>query len=201
MQWEIPPAYFRERVVGMLHNAPEPELFMDNFHIISPLSRPRLRAGDPDEKTRLLQELYDHEIDVVLFDPIRRAAGGLDLNSEQEVRQMLQLFEDLQDHDFTVIATHHDNKEGARSGFGDPLHMTGSGAWAGDPDTIISISLPRGKELRDPQRNMRFTLRNAPPPEDLGFEFSESGFIYSTGGWRDAEDEANEVLDHDLPAI
>lgn len=193
LQYEIPPAYFRERVNLMVSQAVEPELFLDNFHIISPLSRPKLRAQDKDEKARLLSNLEENEIDVLLVDPIRRAAGGLDLNSEQEVRQMLQLFEDLQDHGLTVIATHHDNKEGSKSGSGDPRNMTGSGAWAGDPDSIISVSLPYGVEMNDPRRNLDFTLRNAPAPDGMGFHFTkdEGQFIYTPNQW-DAGDATEE---------
>lgn len=176
VQFEIQWAYYRDRVLALREHAPHPELWDENFGTYSPLVRPRLRAGDKATEDHLVSTLVDSGIQVLLIDPIRRAAGpNIDMNSEADSRKLLGLFERIQDEGITVVAVHHDNKAGARAGNGDPASMTGSGAWAGDPDTIVSVTKPRGVPYTDPKRNLSFTLRNAPSCETRGYHLLEDG--------------------------
>jgi hypothetical protein len=164
MQYEIPYAYFRQRVGALRTSAIEPELFDENFHVWTPLARPRFVAGNEQSEAGVIKALLDEGIQVLVFDPIRRGTGVADLNSEKEVRPILHFFQRANDAGITVIATHHDNKAGSRSGGGSPLDMTGSGAFGGDADTVISVVLPKGHELESPERNLHFLLRNGPSP-------------------------------------
>lgn len=189
VQYEIPWAYYRQRIVQLRAAAQDVALWEQNFNTWSPLLRPRLRAGDKAQEDLFLRAITDAGIQVVLIDPIRRAVGEADLNAENEVRKMLALFERINAEGITVVATHHDSKAAARSGGGDPLGMTGSGAWAGDPDTIVSISLPRGDDFREStRRNIDFTLRNAPAVGGRGFDMTDSGIHYATERWDSDED-------------
>lgn len=176
IQFEIKWPYYRERVRHLRENAKNKELFDRHFHTYTPLVRPHLRAGDRKSEDELLANLETAGIQVVLFDPVRRMAGEADLNAENEVRKMLSFFERLNDNGITVIATHHDNKEGAKHGGGSAINMTGSGSFAGDPDTIISIELPRGERFDEStRRNLRFTLRNSPMLSPIGMEMTDDG--------------------------
>jgi 5S rRNA maturation endonuclease (ribonuclease M5) len=199
MQFEIKWAFYRQRVEAMARAAHEPGLFNENFFTYSPLVRPRLIAGNTKEEDVILRELDAAAIQILLVDPVRRATGAIDMNAEDGVRRMLGFFERLNDNGITVVATHHDNKDGARAGGGSPLAMTGSGAWAGDPDTIVSVELPKGDKLTDStRRNLIFTLRNGPAPSPRGMLLQEDGTpTYQRepyGSGFDADDE-------DAPAI
>lgn len=179
-QYEIVWAYYQQRVRQLRAQAPEPELFDENFMTMTPLRRPPLVAGNTEQEDAVLKALTDASVSVFLLDPIRRATGFADLNSEQDVRPLLNFFARLQDNGITVVTCHHDNKTAARSGGGDPLGMTGAGAFAGDADTIVSVAVPKGSTLDQPRRNLYFTLRNAPGVTPRGFEMSEGGLVYST---------------------
>jgi hypothetical protein len=90
-------------------------------------------------------------VQVAIFDPVRRLMkAGQSMNDEDSVRYPLQFFESLQNEGITVIFCHHDNKGSAKSGGGDALDMTGSGAWAGDADSILSVALPKGERRENP---------------------------------------------------
>lgn len=184
IQFEIPWAYYRQRVHLLRAHATEPDEFDRNFFTYSPLRRPELVAGNRAHEDRILAQLLDADIQVVLVDPIRRATGAIDMNAEGDVRKILGFFERLQDAGLTVVATHHDNKEGMKSRGGDPIAMTGSGAFGGDADTIVSVEIPRGEDLRSPRRNLHFLLRNAPTVGPRGMEMREDGSIlYSPDPW------------------
>lgn len=189
LNFEIPWAYYRERIVKLRRSATRPSEFDKNLLTYSPLVRPHLVAGDAASESVILRDLVAADVSVVLLDPVRRAIGFADPNAEQEVRRMLHFAERLNDEGISVVLVHHDNKEGDKHGGGDPRYMTGSGAWAGDVDGIVSIVLPSG-EPRDTgtRRNLRFLLRNAPSPGPRGFELNEHmGAVYALAPYMETE--------------
>jgi RecA-family ATPase len=181
LNFEIPWAYYRERIAAMRRHATQEREFDRNLLTYSPLVRPNLVAGDAKSESVILRDVTDAGISAVLLDPVRRAIGYADPNAEQEVRRMLRFVERLNNEGIAVVLVHHDNKEGDKVGGGDPRFMTGSGAWAGDVDGIVSLTLPQG-ESRDTgtRRNMRFLLRNAPSPGPRGFELAEDARVTYT---------------------
>lgn len=195
MQFEIPFPYYRERLQFLFEQAVHKDLFKENFTTYSPVVRPHIAAGNKKMEDKLLGDLVKDGTNVFLIDPIRRATGGADLNDEKEVRALLSFIERICDEGITVIAVHHDNKTGAKEGGGGPLSMTGSGAFAGDPDTIISISRPKGVTESQPQRDIDFTVRNGPMILPCGFEMqSDSSLRYTPEPWyaTNSEDEGGE---------
>jgi len=167
-------------------NAREPELFDTNFLTFTPLRRPAFVAGNTAQEDVILKALGVADIQVFLLDPIRRATGVVNLNDTEGVRPVLNFYQRLQDSGVTVVTTHHDNKTFARSGGGDPLGMTGAGDFAGDADSIVSVSLPKGTGIEEPRRNLHFTLRNAPSLSPRGMEMDENGrIVYSTSPYGD----------------
>jgi len=197
INFEVPWAYYRERVALFAANAAEPDLFGANFLSYEPLSRPRLVAGNTDSEDRMIENLMQAEVSIAFIDPVRRAMGYADMNAENEVRRMLHFMERLTRHNITAVAMHHDNKAADKTGGGDPSGMTGSGAWAGDVDSIISISRPPGQERESSKRNVRFLLRNAPSPSARGFELHESGrVLWTPEAWYEDTDD-----DEELPGL
>lgn len=184
IQYEIPWAYYRQRVEQLGSAAANVGLFNENFYTWDPLTRPKLVAGNKKQEDFVLQSCIDAGIQVVFLDPIRRATGAIDMNDEKDVRHMLAFFERLNGEGITVVATHHDTKASARARGGDPLDMTGSGAFAGDPDTLVSIELPRGENHRTSvKRNINFTLRNAPAIPGRAFQMTDEGIEYTLEQW------------------
>lgn len=190
VQYEIPPAYFQDRVRDLFENAYDQDLFAENFLTFTPVVKPQLRAGNADQLRHLLGEIEYSGVQVLLIDPVRQALSGADLNSEKDVSLLRELVEPVKAMGVTVVLTHHDNKAAVTSKAGNPLGMTGSGAFSGDPDTIVSLTLPPGVANEDMStcrhRDCYFMLRNAPAPEPRSFEFvpadedRASHFSYST---------------------
>ena len=178
VQFELTPSYYRNRVIALRGNAPNPTAFDQNFGSWTPFGRPTLRAGEKSEEDKVVTALTEAGVQIVLIDPIRRALGpGTDMNSESDVRSLLGFFERLQDAGVTVVATHHDNKAGAKHGGGDPWDMTGSGAFAGDADTIVSIALPKGEPASSKARDLRFLARNTSAPSPRGVLMLPDGHL------------------------
>ena len=203
VQYEVPWPYYRKRVQALRDDAREPELFDENFLTYSPLARPRLKSGNKAEEDIMLRSLVDSGAQIVAFDPIRRMMGGRNFNDEHEVRVVLDFFERVQNEGITVIATHHDNKESAKYGGGDPRGMTGSGAFSGDPDTLVSVSLPQGHRLDSSKmRNIAFTLRNAPSLGRRGFEMTGDGHpLYATEPFGPPSEDDDALADSSMPSI
>lgn len=203
VQFELPWAYYRQRVHMMREHAQDRNLFDTNFGTFSPLIPPRFVVGDKKIQEKLIRTMVENHVNAMLFDPVRRAMGGLDMNSEADVSKMLRFFERVQDEGITVIATHHDNKEAGKRGGGDAIDMTGASAWGGNPDTVVSITLPRGEDHRtSTKRNLQFLCRNSPFSGTRAFMMDEhEGLQYQSEpfGWEDNEPNDNQV--GELPQI
>ena len=190
LQFEIPWGYYKQRAARLREASPDPRLWDANFGSWRPLLRAYLAAGNQQHEDAILAGLVAAGAQVLVVDPVRRAMGAADMNSEQDVRKLLNFFERCQREGITVIATHHDGKQASRMGGGDPMGMTGSGAWMGDADTLISLQTPRGETLDSPRRNIRFLLRHDETPADRGFRMTENGLLtYTSEPWT-IEDEA-----------
>lgn len=190
LNFEIPWAYYRERILALRNGAKDATLFDQNFYTYEPVTRPHLVAGNDASESKVLRNLTEAGVGVALIDPVRRAMGLADLNAENEVRKILRFTERLNREGISVVLVHHDNKAGSKHGGGDPDNMTGSGAFAGDVDTIVSVTLPAGVE-RDTgtQRNMKFLLRNAPSPPPRGFELKGNpGIVYTREAFIESHD-------------
>lgn len=191
VQFEITWPFYHQRMTQLRVNAQDEKLFNDNVFTWTPQQRPQLIAGNTKMEDKFLRAFVDAQLQIVLIDPIRRAIGQADMNAENEVRKMLGFFQRIQDQGITVIATHHDNKDGARAGGGSAVNMTGSAAFAGDADTIISVELPRGEKLNTSRkRNYNFLLRNAPSIGPRSMEIQEDGHIvYDRSAFNPDEEE------------
>jgi hypothetical protein len=197
IQYEIPPKYFKDRMLAIKRHAENKAALVENFHIWTPQSRPQLRVNNAKAEEYVRAELVRAGIQVVLFDPLRRMMpAGLSLNDEDSARHALSFFESLQNEGITVIFTHHDNKQGARAD-ADETSMTGSGAWAGDADTIIGVTRVKGEPRHSGKRNINFLLRNAPSPAPRGMQMMEdtARILYSPDPFGVGEAEDSEEPD------
>jgi 5S rRNA maturation endonuclease (ribonuclease M5) len=193
LNFEVPFPYYVQRVNVFYENAAEPDLFMDNFFTAEPLTRPHLTTGVTASEDRVIEYVTQYNIDVVFIDPIRRAMGYASLNDEHDVRRPLHFAERLNRLGVTVVLLHHDNKEADVRLGGDPAGMTGSAAWAGDVDTIVSVWRTRQMKREDPKRNLHFLMRNdSSIVPDKGFLLNETGSVVWQGeSWVEDVDPAN----------
>lgn len=178
VQYEIRPGYYQDRVRALLESMSDEQeqaSFLDNYLTLDALVGAHITVDDKAALQAFYREVEDADLQVVLLDPVRQMMSDKDLNSEQDVALLRALINPLKDMGVTVILTHHDNKEYAQRGSGNPLGMTGSGAFAGDADTIVSIALPRGVgaefTAQCTHRDMFYMLRNAASPEPNHFQF------------------------------
>lgn len=183
LQFEIPWAFYRARIEMVRNHVADLALFDANFLTYTPLSRPKLVAGRPESEDPIIRNLLEAGTSVALIDPLRRGMGFADLNAENEVRRILHFAERLNDHGIAAVMVHHDNKSGSRHGGGDPDDMTGSGAFAGDVDSILSITRPAGVEKEEPKRNMKFLLRNGESPALKGFTWNNGHVVWHDEGF------------------
>lgn len=193
IQFEVVWSYYRQRAWELRKASPDPELWDQNFGTWRPMMRPQLSAGNREHEDTILRPLAENNVQVVVVDPIRRAMGDGDLNSEQDVRRLLKFFERLQDEGITVIATHHDNKASSK-GYAGMSAMTGSGAWAGDADTVVDVWLPKGDPEKSVRRNLTFNFRNAPAIGDRAFEMRDGELCYFTEPFGPESEEPGENL-------
>lgn len=178
VNYEITYPFYRERVDALRARAKRPELFDANFGTYSPLSRPRQIAGASKSEDEFFHLVEETGVQVVLIDPVRRAIGRANVNAEDDSRIFLGFAEELGRRGVTVLYVHHDNKAGAQAGGGDLTSVTGSGAWVGDADTIVSVARP--KDYPKDRRLLWFTLRNRPDPGPRQITMKDGWLKYST---------------------
>lgn len=197
LNFEVPWAYYQQRVAIFRDHAEDQDAFLDNFFTAEPITRPRLTAGVEASETRVIEYLTQGHIDVVFIDPIRRAMGYHSLNDENEVRRPLHFAERLNRLGITVVLLHHDNKDADRQKGGDPAGMTGSAAWAGDVDTIVSVWRPPGTKREDPKRNLTFLMRNdSSVVPDKGFLLTDSAKVeWMPDSWVEGYDPDDRIED------
>lgn len=195
VQFEVPPIYYRQRVKALGLTAREPELFLDNFLSLSPLTLPQLKAGVAAQEEFVRRTLVEAGVQVALFDPLRRMMRvGQSLNDEDSVRAPLSFFESLQREGIAVVFCHHDTKSSAKSNTSDSSDMTGSGAFAGDADTVVGISRPKGEDEKSPLRNLHFLTRNAASPDPRGLQMhDDEHIIYSLDAHVSGDDDPTEA--------
>lgn len=190
MQYEIPWPFYQQRVRQLRAAATDPATFDENLLTWTPMQRPGYRAGNTAYEDAVLKALTDAGVGVFVLDPIRRATGAVDLNSEKDVRPLLEFYARLQDNGIAVITCHHDKK--SERGNGDMAAMTGSGAFAGDADSIVSVALPKHEDPESGRRDLHFVFRSAPSVAPRGMEMTETGLIvYRQNSWA-GDDEPTE---------
>jgi len=101
----------------------------------------------------------------VIIDPIYRVGAEFDENSNSEIAQLTQILERMTNTGATLIFAHHFSK-GAQGGKKAVDRPSGAGAWARDPDAIITLTEVEGD---DPDLYLcQMSLREMPPFRKFG---------------------------------
>ena len=108
----------------------------------------------------LLEEFVrEHNIGLIIFDPVYRLATGLDENKASEVSELLFALEELADKCNAAIAFAHHYAKGNSSAKESIDRASGSGVWARDPDALLMLT----PHETDGAYVLESHLRNCPP--------------------------------------
>lgn len=167
VQMEIPPHGFQTRLQGMFDHLPLPQQdpFQDNLLIygVANNALPRMKATDTNFRDHLLRVGEISEADVILFDPLQRLSGTMNLDKSHEIESLMGTFTALQDRGHTVVFVHHNNKENATGG--NPYAASNSQRIGADADSICSMVWNKDAMRPDDnpdgvkERNFVWTLR------------------------------------------
>lgn len=172
IDFELQPCFAMDRLWAVLHakglSAP-PRSFM-----YWPL---RGRCYDAKRVLAILEErMSDYpNLGLVCADPVYKLASQIDENNAGNVTELLLTLEQFSEKTGASFAfTHHFNKQGSSADGEHVSKMSGSGAWARDPDAILTLSRHRS----EPDcMIVESTLRNLPSPPPFVMEFTPPQFI------------------------
>jgi hypothetical protein len=117
------------------------------------------KVGALDTFSRLNEFLKERQFALIILDPIYKLLGGKNENAPGDISALLADVEALAQQIGAAIAFGHHFSKGNQSGKESIDRASGSGVWARDPDSIISMT--RHKE--PDHFTAEFTLRNSPP--------------------------------------
>jgi hypothetical protein len=171
-QMEIPPFDFRARIISYsaTMGPEERHLFLTNGIIAGMANNqfPRIKVTAPGFQARVLQEVEQAELEVVIFDPIQRMLASANANQMHEIDVLLGLFERLNDQGCAVIYCAHNNKSDRDAKGGHAI--AGSQRFSGDPDAICSLYFDNKSMIDDDnaeeikQRAIHWELRSGSAP-------------------------------------
>jgi AAA domain len=118
-------------------------------------------ANLDDLMPRITEALRDGDYSLIIFDPIYKGLGGRDENKAGDVASLLNELESLAVETGAAVAFGHHFSKGNQSGKESIDRIGGSGVFARDPDTIITMTKHDQEDafVIDP------ILRNFPPVE------------------------------------
>jgi hypothetical protein len=108
---------------------------------------------------RITEELRSRNLGLIIIDPIYKLYGDTDENSARDVAALLNELERLaQETGAAIVFAAHFSK-GAQAGKESIDRISGSGCFARDPDTIVTLT----RHETDGAFTVDATLRNHPP--------------------------------------
>jgi len=122
----------------------------------------RGKAADLETlKQQIIAKIKDRGYSLIVFDPIYKALAGRDENSAGDIASMLNEIEALAVETGAAVAFGHHFSKGNQSGKESIDRIGGSGVFARDPDTILTMT----KHEQDDAFTVEAVLRNFSPVE------------------------------------
>lgn len=173
MDFELSPCFAQDRLWSILHGkgltAPPP-----NF-LYWPL---RGKCYDPARVLEVLEERINSfaEVSCIIADPVYKLSSTIDENHAGSVTQLLLSLEKFSESTgAAIVFTHHFNKSASGANNDHINKMSGSGSFARDPDTIVTMS-------RHPSEPnclvIESTLRNLKSPGPFVIEADPPHFTF-----------------------
>lgn len=137
LNFELPPWALLGRVRAICEARPELEDWKTHFYVWN------LRGWSGDFtnlRPALQKDLEKHDFGLLIVDPAYKLLGDRDENSNGEITSLMNEFERLAtETGAAVVVAHHFAK--GDSTLKDPIdRMSGAGAWARDPDSILLLT-------------------------------------------------------------
>jgi len=180
VQFELPFAYYAERMRGLSHRLPEyAREKYKNVGTYNPLEKMRLDISNQKTQDHFLEVFTKNKVQVAIFDPIRRMSGAKSHYEQEWQSAVVDFSTRLNQAGIAVVLTHHDGKAAARHGGGSMLDASAADAIVGATDASVSIALPKGEDWESSKkRNLIFYSRNAETPAPRGFSIDGDQIAY-----------------------
>jgi hypothetical protein len=137
INFELHPWAIAQRLNSLAASRPECTGVGDTFHLWN------LRGHSSDLsllRPQLERQLQQHNFGLIILDPAYKLLGDRDENSNGEVAALMNEFDKLaQSTDAALVIAHHFAKGDSASKSAID-RMSGAGAWARDPDSILILT-------------------------------------------------------------
>jgi hypothetical protein len=91
-------------------------------------------------RPKLEEQLARHEFGLIILDPAYKLLGNRDENANGEIASLMNEFEALAQASGAAVVVAHHFAKGDSSGKSAIDRMSGAGAWARDPDSILVLT-------------------------------------------------------------
>lgn len=160
VNYELMPYFFRERgkeIFEAKHIGKPEDALLTTWHL-------RGRACDLREQIPLfVSRCAGSEYGLIILDPIYKALGDRDENANGEVAALLNEVEALTVKTGAAVAFGHHFSKGNQSEKAAQDRVSGAGAWARDPDTLVTMT----NHAEEGAFAVDFILRNHKPKASL----------------------------------
>lgn len=137
INFELQPWAITERLTAILGHRPECKIPKDGLAIWN------LRGRNGDLallRPKLEEQLDRHEFALIILDPAYKLLGNRDENANGEVADLMNEFEALAQRTGSALVIAHHFAKGDSTAKSAIDRMSGAGAWARDPDSIIVLT-------------------------------------------------------------
>lgn len=126
-----------QRVNALCAARPECKGMGDSFHLWN------LRGHNADLtllRPKLEEQLAKHQFGLIILDPAYKVLGNRDENANGEIASLMNEFEALARSSGAAIVVAHHFAKGDSTAKNAMDRMSGAGAWARDPDSIVVLT-------------------------------------------------------------
>ena len=160
LNFELQPWAIEQRVGAICTARPEIQHVGDSFFLWN------LRGHNADLsllRPHLETELTQQPFGLIILDPAYKLLGNRDENANGEIASLMNEFEALAQRTGAAIVIAHHFVKGDSSSKSAIDRMSGAGAWARDPDSLITLT----PHEEDDCFSVNMTLRNLPRLEEF----------------------------------
>lgn len=137
LNFELPRWAIAQRFQAIGNERPECAGFLENLYVWN------LRGHQADFRIlrpKLEERLTASEFGLIVLDPAYKVLGGRDENSNGDVADLMNEFENLAQSSGAALAIAHHFAKGDSTAKQAIDRMSGAGAWARDPDSILVLT-------------------------------------------------------------
>jgi len=137
INFELQPWALAERINALCAARPDRRDIGDTFHLWN------LRGHNADItllRPKLEEQLAKHTFGLIILDPAYKVLGNRDENANGEIANLMNEFEALAQKTGAAIVVAHHFAKGDSTAKNAMDRMSGAGAWARDPDSIMVLT-------------------------------------------------------------